>query len=374
MLINKLSLGPKGICYECKINLDTYSNPQLDETKLLYKTLSKSHMIKQLKTNILDCKLFVKYSNVNIDKITNIIDETKKYLSNIVLEINTSTQSTLLNSILELNCFNEIVLEKRYFSMDTFKNISNVKTVKYLNHFYSNIKLLPNKIELLEINIKHNSNIFIELPEELECIEYNNSHSNKLSNIELRNYNVGSILFVNSNTNIFSTELFETESLILNTNNNCIDFRNLPNKIKIIYFEAGYKINGYELDYLPNSVKELSFDLENDFKFKENTFMNLPSSVKKINFVSQNYNDFEYFPILPDNIEYIDINFGTTKHISTLNGIINFKIKILPRKIKQIQITTSSGIKNFSPNLINEFNKYINSSNKFDLIIKSIFD
>lgn len=383
--INKLSFEPKSVCYEFKINLNIYPNPQLEQTKLLCESLPESFIIKQ--KYFLSCKLYIKYTDKNIYKIIDIVKETKEYISDLVLEINTSAQSAVLMliKILVLDCFNKLVLKKRYHSMELIKNMKNVKNVSYLNHFYSNIKLLPAKIKVLKIDIKSYSNVFFELPEEPECILFVNPYSNKYQNIELKNYNISSILFVNSNKQISNTELFETELLILNTNNDKIDFKNLTSKIKIIYFNEGYKINGYELDYLPNSIEELNFNICENFNYQINTFMNLPSSVKKIKFNyldESNYDyDYDYFPFLPDSIEYIDIdmNFRSTQ-VQILNEKTNFNLKKIPNKLKQLHITIRYGCygrhdigDDFEKKLLNEFNKYkTKTNNKFDLIIESL--
>lgn len=375
---NILSLNYKGINYEIKINLDKYPNFNNETNKILQnmhslsKISSKSFIVKMSKKNVLHCKLWINYENNNIFNLIDIVKSTREFIDDLTLIIYINYQNDLLKKIIELNCFNELMLGKKYSSLQSLNNLTNVKTVKYDNHFYSNIKFLPKKIELMEIDIKNNSNIFIELPDELECMEYSNPCTLKLENIEFKNHSIKTILFINSNATVSYDELIKTEILVMNTNNESIDFTNIPNNIKIIYFNEGYKMNSSSLEYFPNSIEELNCAIRDNFNYNENTFMNLPTSVKRINYKIITRWNFKLFPILPDNIEHIKIYFET-RCDGELDGINFFKIIKMPSNLKQLQINTFRGINDFSPNLINQLNT-LKNENKFNLVIKSIFD
>lgn len=358
----ELYLTPKSIDY--KFNINTQVELQL--TSQVIKTLSKSYIIKKQASQ--ECFLHIKYSNPNVNKIIDIIKETIEHIDGKKikkLEINTSNHNDLLEKLIQLDCFDTIELKKRYFGMCSFKNMKNVSLIKYSNHFYSNLKLLPDTLQILDIDVKKNSNVFIELPANLKCIEYS-TPVNQISNIELEHLNVHTILFVNSCEQVPVSDLMKAEYIVLNVNNKFIDWYNLPTNIKVIDWSESFgKLETKHVNWLPDSIEKLIVKCNYDI----NMFSNLPSSVKKIKFEFSKIDVLKILEILPNNIECVELEYNSSVLI-----FIDFMYKInnFPKKLKQLTIITPDGQNDISTKTLNIWNEQANKYN-FNLTIKKYY-
>lgn len=364
--MSELYLTPKSIDYKFNIN----AKVELQITSEVIKTLSKSYIIKNPNKSL--CFLHIKYSNPNVNKITDIIKETIEHIDGKKIkkfEINTSNHDSLLKKLIQLDCFDTIVLEKKYFAMCSFKEMKNVSLLKYSNHFYSNLKLLPDALEILDINIKKNSNVLLELPDDLKCIEYT-TPANQTENIELEHLNVNTILFVNSYELIPVSDLIKSEYIVLNVNNNkCIDWYNLPTNIKVIDWSKSFgKLETKHVDWLPDSIEELIVKCDYDI----NMFSNLPSSVKKIKFNFSKIDTLKILEILPNNIEHVELESNASMLIFD-NYVFTYKINNFPKKLKQLTIITPQGLNDISGGTLNIWKEQANKYN-FNLVIKSLFN
>lgn len=363
--MSELYLTPKSIDYKFDVN----TKVELQLTTEIIKTLSKFYIIKNPNKSLYF--LHIKYSNSNVNKIIDIIKETIEHIDGKKIKkfkINTSNHDSLLKKLIQLDCFNTIVLEKKYFGMCSFKEMKNVLLIKYSNHFYSNLKLLPNTLEILDINIKKNSNVLLELPTNLKCIEYL-TPANQTENIELENLNINTIFFVNSFKPIYVSDLIKSEYIVFNVNNKCIDWYNLPTNIKAIdWSECFGKLETKHVDWLPDSVEELIVKCDYDI----NMFSNLPSSIKKIKIKSNigKIDLLKILEILPNNIEYVELKLNVCMIIFN-NYEFTHKISNFPKKLKQLTITTPQGTIDLSGRILNILNKLAKKYN-FNLVIKSI--
>lgn len=358
----ELYLTPKSIDYKFNINAQV----ELQLTLQVIKTLSKSYIIKKQASQ--ECFLHIKYSNQNVNLIIDIIKETVEYIDGKKikkLEINTSNHNDLLEKLIQLDCFDTIVLEKKYFAMCLFKEMKNVSLIKYSNHFYSNLKLLPDALEILDIDVKKNSNVFLELPTNLKCIEYL-TPVNQISNIELEHLNVHTILFVNSCEQVPVSDLIKTEYIVLNVNNKYIDWYNLPTNIKVINWSESFgKLETKHVDWLPDSIEKLIVKCNYDI----NMFSNLPSSVKKIKFEFSKIDILKFLEILPNNIECVELEYNSSVLI-----FIDFMYKInnFPKKLKQLTIITPNGLNDISTKTLNIWNEQATKYN-FNFTIKKYY-
>lgn len=332
----------------------------------------------------------IKYTNVNISKVFGVIEEICQYVNekNILLKINTNYQNELLEKIIKLNCFNCIELGKLYNSMVSFSSMSCVKIVRHLNHFYSNLKLLPDNLYLLIIMIKETSNTFLELPSDVQNIIYynyrgwaNNNISNKIyywntNYCKFDKNDIKSILFVNTCDQITIEHLLQTELLVIDFSNECIDFSNISTNTKSIHFKSNYNslLTNGELDYLPNSIEELSLECE----FDPNVFSNLPTSIKTINIFIDNIFGNNYFPnLVSTGVEYIYIYI--TNKISKINKTNFIKTQFIPPKIKKISIIINkyyypSDILYYYTDLVDKYKKIQSANFDFEIIPIDIKD
>lgn len=289
----------------------------------------------ELKSNnsyILNYKfeLIVKYTNSNLLKTIWIIKKSIKYFGFIKLHIGANYSDNLIKEIIKLDCVEELILEKRYKSNISFESMKNIKYVKYNNHYYSNLKLLPSNLEILKI--KFNFNKFIELPKGLNKLVYHNDSIPII--IEMQQHKFNNIFIINTQKVISLDDLEITECLIINKHNKNIDFLNLPTNIKCIYFCQNPKKIMYSLDYLPDSINELNFLSGFDI----NIFNNIPISIKIINIFINEINQSQYFPILTTtNVEYINI-FISYNSLLKINSDNFIKTQYIPKTIKEIKI------------------------------------
>lgn len=357
----ELYLTPKSIDY--KFNINTQVELQL--TSQVIKTLSKSYIVKKQASQ--QCSLHIKYSNPNVNKIIDIIKETIEHIDGKKikkLEINTSDHNDLLEKLIQLDCFDTIELKKRYLGMCSFKEMKNVLLIKYSNHFYSNLKLLPDTLQILNIDVKKNSNVFLELPKNLKCIEYS-APNGQTEHIELEYLNMNTILFVNSNEQIPISNLTKAEYIILNVNNKFIDWYNLPTSIKAINWSKSFgKLETKHVDWLPDSIEELIVKCDYDI----NMFSNLPSSVKKIKVEFCNIDILKILEILPNNIECVELDFNAII-LMFIDFEFTYKINNFPNKLKQVTIITPNGQNDIATKTLNILNEQANKHN-FNLTLK----
>lgn len=357
----ELYLTPKSIDYRFNINAQI----ELQLTSQVIKTLSNSYIVKKQASQ--ECLLHIKYSNPNMNKIIDIIKETIEFIDRKKikkLKINTSNYNDLLEELIQLDCFDTIELEKRYFGMCSFKEMKNVSLIKYSNHFYSNLKLLPDALEILDIDVKKNSNVFLELSTNLKCIEYL-TPNNQRENIELEHLNISTILFVNSYEPIPVSDLIKVEYIVLNVNNKFIDWYNLPTNIKVIDWSESFgKLETKHVDWLPDSIEKLIVKCDYDI----NMFSNLPSSIKKIKFKFSNIDILKILEILPNNIEYIELENNGNEYIF-IYFMNKYKINNFPKKLKQLTVITPNGLNDIPTKILNIWKEQSNKCN-FNLTIK----
>lgn len=328
-----------------------FSSKQIEYKFSIVKTLCPVKIFEELKSSTYyssssksnyDFVIIASCTEPNFKKIFDIIKESTKYIKLIELKINTNTNTNtndhnnLLDEIIKLDCVEKLIFHKRYNSNISFESMKNISYVKYNNHYYSNIKFLPSNLKLLEIEINTNSDIFIELPKELNKIKYNYQSTNNAYYIEPYKFN--KIFFINTQKNICCENLKNTECLVINSYNPHLDFTNLHSGIKCIYFCSNLCKLTYSLDYLPDSIEELNFLCEFDIDI----FNNLPSSIMTINIFINEFFQSEYFPILSTtNVKYINIFIDEFWTISKLNQTNFIKTQYLPKNIKELKIKSN---------------------------------
>lgn len=299
------------------------------------------------------CKLYIKYHNPNISQIFEVIKEINQHTdtNKLQLVINTNEQNDLLNQIIKLDCFSHIELGKKYNSMFKFNPMNNLYSLTHTNHFYSNIELLPDNLKILQINIKQTSDIFINLPYNLEYLKCGKLQNGRFeANVKICVKDIKSILIVNTDLPISESKLFNAECLVINKYNKHIDWTNLSNKIKIIYFrDSNNFLTNSELDYLPDSVHEINLYC----KYDPNAFANIPISVRNINFYSCSIN----FPYLKrTNVECINLY---------ACNLMRIKNEYIPQKIKKITIFCAG---NYYSDIINYYTNIFDNYKKTSLV------
>lgn len=220
-------------------------------------------------------------------------------------------------------------------------------TINSVNNFNTSMDNLPNKLYILEINNKFNNKID-NLPTNLKILSLGNSFTKNINKIPLiteLNLNIlkpnNKFYFLpkslKSITSIYINYLInnlpkETKNIKLLINSNTL-INNLPNKLEILQINTTRNLNN-----LPN-IKIMLYSLKGR-KINPNTkidtiiyfnnsddeinIVNLPKTVKHIEFMTYNYKELEF------------INEGV-KSISFLN--LNHQINDLPSSIEKIKIS-----------------------------------
>jgi hypothetical protein len=332
-IYNKLILGNKCIEYIFYTNISKYNWSQYTSCivckDLYYSSKYLCFKLKQTQSkNISDyeykidyCyKIVIDYKNLNL--VPYIIKDIEPYLiiKPTILQISKDKCETFLNELSKFNCFECIIIgkkisAKKYYNL---KNMLGVKYVIYRGLCNENMSYLPNNIDTIKIYINYKVTKLFSLPIGIKKIIIEEKFSHKKYIFNLENIKgIKKILYIKDHNEILNLDKFEYQYLAYLTDNDSIDFTNLPLSIKILNLYSGFNKN---LEYLPNDLEKIIFD--GDFN---SNLSNLPSSVKEIHFNNTTYDKINELPCFIEKI-YVNFNELQDELISLMKLPIKLKI------------------------------------------------
>lgn len=372
----ELIIDKKNITIICEVN----RNKLIDSNKLgcifkIFKSCYGRHkIIIDIKNysfliDIINKLFLIINNNFDTHNINFKIYYLNKNLLNIIIQLNKFINITHIN-------FGKKTNINSYFLQ--MKNLSGVKEISIVSRKYSNLTFLPDNLEKLNLSSNKIFKIY-NIPKYLKKISFGFKRFSSTSiNIDLSNMLINKILFINSDIinynddliydKIDYDEVFNCDCLCYSGSNDItnINLTNLSDKIKLVYVctSLNFSIQNKDieinnlLENLPNSVIKIIFDGTIDYNLS-----NLPSSVKKIDFLRPRFDYSKIFNQMinqiPDFVEEIYID-----NITYPKNKDDILIDKLPKKLKKIIINKKN---EYLCKVIHQYNK-LNPSFIFDMI------